>query len=76
MDLIHQALEALRKSDEPSIHRASMRLALMLDVHYYTVEHWRTGRRPASKKSLAMMQEIVETFAQGQRREVADAVGA
>ncbi len=45
-ELVHRALEAFRKADDKNHHPAVMRLALYLGVSFYTVEHWRTGRRP------------------------------
>lgn len=50
-ELVHRALEAFRKADDKNHHPAVMRLALYLGVSFYTVEHWRTGRRPVGTET-------------------------
>ncbi len=55
MDVLLQALALHRMPDDRSDHNARMRLALALGVSFYTVEHWRTGRRPIGA---AMRQEL------------------
>jgi|DEB19_MinimDraft_3_1074340.scaffolds.fasta_scaffold445054_1 hypothetical protein len=44
-DVMAQALEVMRNPQDKNHHPAVMRLALTLGVSFYTIEHWRTGRR-------------------------------
>lgn len=60
--LLEQVIQCLRRPDDKHEQPARMRLALLLGVNFYTVEHWRTGRRPvgvAMRKELALILEDI-----------------
>lgn len=57
-ELLGRALLRLRAPEDRNEHFARMRLALRLGVSFYTVEHWRTGRRPVG----AVMRKAIEAI--------------
>lgn len=59
-ELVHRALEAFRKADDKNHHPAVMRLALYLGVSFYTIEHWRTGRRPIGAETKSRLDTLLE----------------
>lgn len=58
--VLTQALGLLRMPDDRTDHNARMRLALTLGVSFYTVEHWRTGRRPIGAAMKFELETIIK----------------